>query len=91
MTLCLVLSLSPCPLTPALLCLLDSYGPPPAGSGDEPMINRLAVGGAAVLSVARAVLPRLRGLAVGFLCNVIFSLLTLRMLDRKISRYEMTE
>lgn len=52
------------------------------------MINRLAVGVAAVLSVASAVLPHLRGLAVGFLFNIIFfSYLTLRMLNRKRLRY----
>lgn len=45
--------LSPDPLLRALPRLRPSYVPPPSGSGDEPMINRLAVGGAAALSVAR--------------------------------------
>lgn len=42
MTLCLVLSLSPCPLPLALSCLRASYIPPPSGSWDVRAVAMIA-------------------------------------------------
>lgn len=47
------------------------------------MINRLAVGGRRCFLFPVFVLPRLRGLAVGFLFNIVFSYLTFGMLNGK--------
>lgn len=58
--------------------------PPGVGGADDKLISRWRT---ARFLLPVFVLPRLRGLVVGFLFNIIFSHLTFVMLSRKRLRY----